>query len=110
MIKRNNIYFGTKLYEKALVTNNQYQAQQIGGELIKYKTIFNREESTTDWVGIAEYLGYPKDNIFNHTNGKLKKEFNDIIRALQELALTGEHRHPLYRVYYLHNQEIIAQN
>jgi len=110
MRKRNNLYFGTKAYEKALIINNQVLAQKIGNELIKYKTVFNNEDSKTDWVGIAKYLGYPKDKVFNHTNGKLKKEFNDIIRALQELAISGEHRHPLYRVYYLHNKEIITQN
>ena len=110
MIKRNNLYFGTKPYEKALITNNQDLAQMIGSELIKYKTVFNNKEATTDWIGIAEYLDFPKDNIFNRDNGNLRKEFNDIIRALQQLALTGNHRHPVYRVYYLHNQEIIEQN
>jgi len=110
MIKRNNLYFGSKPYEKALVTNNQALAQTIGNELIKYKTVFDDGSSATEWLGIAKFLGYPTTGVFNTSTGRLQKSFNDVIRALQQLAVTGEHRHPVYHVYYLHNKEIIGQN
>ena len=110
MRKRNNLFFGTKPYEIALIVKNQELAQKIGSKLITYKTVFDNGSSKTDWIGIAKSLGYPSDRIYNITNGRLNKEFNHIIKALQELAISGEHGHPIYNEYYLHNKSIITQN
>ena len=109
MKKKLNLYYSTRLYEELLITNNQLLAQEVGQELMQYKQVYDNGKSVTDWIGIAKAIDYPQYDVYNDT-GEITKDFRDVIKALQDLAVNGYHNHLYYKKLYLHNKNIIEQN
>lgn len=111
MKQKLNLYYSNKLYEQILISNNQSLAQKLGDKLIDYKKILYgyTGNTVTDWELVAKEINYPINELYS-IDGLLNKKFVIIIKSLQKLAVSGEHSHPKYSIYYTHNKNIISQN